>query len=430
MATDTNLSIASTVQTFTRYRNPLLIGLTILLIIWRIYESWPPEKIVIAAGPKGGFYDTTSLEIRRLLQAKGINVEILNYTETSKIIGDVNDLKSPISLGFLAQKIEAGVYKNVISLGSIMKDPLFIFQRLGLALTSPAEFRDLKVGVSPKNTGSRAITDIVLMSYGILPDSANLIPLSLFEMQRAVEEGTIDVGFFLQPATNTVVASLGERGLATLVQTEHAQSITKKFGHLSAVTIAKGSFSVIKNLPAKDTQMVAVPVTVIAKHDLHPAIVTALALALKEIVASPTLISVPGEFPSMEIEHTFEDSSRAAEIYKLGTSNEPFLYRHLPFKVAGVLDSLTLILSVLVSVYVILLHLLEPLKLWLEKKPLRQLHALEDLHALAQSRALTQRELAKAAAIEEYFELHHNAHGRSTQYAREIKKLHLKDENV
>ena len=108
----------------------------------------------------------------------------------------------------------------------------------------------------------------------------------------------------------------------------------------------------------------------------------------------------------------------------------PFLYKHLNFKVAGVIDSLTLVLSLLLSVNVILLHLVEPLKFWIQQKPQRQLQILEGLHALAHQRTLTERELAKVEAIEEYFEVHHNTHGRGKYYAGEIKKLHPNEERT
>jgi TRAP-type uncharacterized transport system substrate-binding protein len=405
-------------------RSRIILCLCVLIIAWKLYDAYPPSSIVIAAGPKGGFYDTTSQEIRRLLAAKGIDVEIINYTQTSNILSDVNNPKTNISLGFLAQKVTAGSAPNVVSLGSIMMDPLFIFQRPGLDLQSPSEFKDLKIAVSPANTASRLVSDIVLSSYGILPESANLIQLSLFDMAKAIEQGSVDVAFFLQPATNAVVAGIGERGIATLVSTEHNQAISKRFGYLSALTLSRGSFSVVKNIPPSDKMLVGVPVTVVGKANLHPALVTAVALALKEIVAPPTLVSKPQEFPSMDLDHSFEDSARAGEIYKLGTANEPFLYRHFNFKIAGLLDSLTLVLSVLISLYVILLHLLEPLKIWLENKPHRALETIERMHELAQERSLTDRELERLAELEEYFDAHHNIHSRSVHFASEIKNMH------
>jgi hypothetical protein len=74
--------------------------------------------------------------------------------------------------------------------------------------------------------------------------------------------------------------------------------------------------------------------------------------------------------------------------------------------------------------------LFEPLKLWTNQKPQRQLQTLEGLHALAQSRTLTERELAKVEKIEEYFEKNHNSVEHGKRYAREIKKLHLTANSV
>ena len=145
-----------------------MLAATLLLVL---VSQAPPRHIVIEAGPKGGFFDSTALLLKDRLEAQGVGVAIINSESTLGIIGNVNQASSKVDIGFIAHEVKAGQYPNVKSLGSVIMDPLFIFARRGLELQSPADFIDLKLGVGPKNTGGRLLTDIVLDEYGITPES-------------------------------------------------------------------------------------------------------------------------------------------------------------------------------------------------------------------------------------------------------------------
>lgn len=161
----------------------------------------PPRHIVIEAGPKGGFFDTTALLLKARLESEGVRVSILNSENTLDIIGHVNEPTHAVDIGFIAREVKVGQYPNVKSLGSIIMDPLFIFARSDLNVQSPADFVDLKLGVGSKGTGGRLLTDIVLDEYGITPESSTYIELSLRQMESALRNGDIDVGFFCNRLT-------------------------------------------------------------------------------------------------------------------------------------------------------------------------------------------------------------------------------------
>jgi TRAP-type uncharacterized transport system substrate-binding protein len=126
----------------------VLAAVLLLVLVWQA----PPRHIVIEAGPKGGFFDSTALILKDRIEARGVSVEIINSESTLDIIGHVNQPKGKVDIGFIAHEVKAGQYPNVKSLGSVIMDPLFIFARRGLELQSPADFIDLKLGVGPKNT--------------------------------------------------------------------------------------------------------------------------------------------------------------------------------------------------------------------------------------------------------------------------------------
>ncbi len=380
-------------------------GLAVIFLTALVLQL-PPRKIVIEAGPKGGFFDSTALLLKERLEARGVSVAIINSEATLDIIGHVNQVSGKVDIGFIAHEVKPGQYPNVKSLGSVIMDPLFIFARRGLALQSPADFIDLKLGVGPKNTGGRLLTDIILDEYAITPESSTYIELSLRAMANALQNGEIDVGFFLQPTTNKIVSEIGVLGYANLVPVDHAAAFVKKYGYLHHLTIERGSFSLLNNLPSSNVNMVGIPATVVAKKDLHPAIVVLVSLALKDAYRPPTLVSPRASFPSMNYEFDLDADVEADQIYKHSPGYVPFLYRHLNFWIAGLLDKSALFLSFLLSAYFFLYYLGFPraYDYWKLGMMSRYTRRLERLLEVARSRALTDKEAQEFLKIERYLD--------------------------
>ena len=395
-------------------------------LVVAVFLNAPPRKITIAAGPKGGFFDTTSQMLREKLKENDIAVEIVNTDETLNIIKEVDNVKSKVDVGFIAHEVDHDKYENIQSLGSIIMDPLFIYLRPGLDIKSPSQFAGLKLGVSPANSGARIVTDALLGLYGITPANATFVTLSLMEMARAIEEGAIDVAFFLQPTNNKVVAQLGEGGKVKLMSLDRADAIIKKFGYLHHLTIDQGGFSLAKDLPPAPVQMVGVPVTVISKDYLHPAIVTALALALKDAFRAPTLVTARGTFPTTELERDLDSNSDVEKIYKSGTGYIPPLYKVLNFWVAGVLDKIFLLLSFVLSAYVFFSFMGFPsvYSLWVSSTADRYLATLEALHKKSLRTPLSERELARISRIETHFSDSNHASKKASKLISDITSRH------
>jgi TRAP-type uncharacterized transport system substrate-binding protein len=383
----------------------------------------PPRHIVIEAGPKGGFFDSSALLLKARLEERGVSVAIINSESTLGIIGNVNEPSSKVDIGFIAHEVKSGQYPNVKSLGSVIMDPLFIFARRGLEVQSPADFVDLKLGVGPKKTGGRLLTDIILDEYGITQESSTYIELSLRQMAEALRNGDIDVGFFLQPTTNQIVSDIGVLGYGNLVPIDHASSLVKKYGHLHHLVIERGAFSLLNNLPSSNVNMVGIPATVVAKKDLHPAIVVLVSLALKDAYRPPTLVSTRASFPSMNYEFDLDADFEADRIYKHSPGYVPFLYRIFNFWFAGLLDKSALFLSFLLSAYFFLYYLGFPraYDYWKLGIMSRHMHRLESLLEVARSRALTAQETKELLKIERYLDPKAKASRHAARLLAEIK---------
>lgn len=402
----------------------LSLGVVLFLLValaWQI----PPSHIVIEAGPKGGFFDSTAILLKERLEIQGVSVAIINSEDTSSIIGNVNRPNSNVDIGFIAQEVTPGQFLNVKSLGSVVMDPLFIFARHDLNVQSPADFVDLKLGVGLKNTGGRLLTDIVLDEYGITSESSTYIELSLLQMNNALRKGDIDVGFFLQPTSNKIVAELGASGLVKLVQVNHASAMEKKYGYLHHLVIERGSFSLLNNLPSSNINMVGIPATVVAKKSLHPAIVVLVSLALKDAYRAPTLVSTRASFPSMNYELDVEADAQADQIYKQSPGYIPFLYRMFNFWLAGLIDSSALFLSFFFSAYFFLYYLGFPraYDYWRFGVMSHYTHRLEHLLDIARANKLTEKDANELLKIERYLDPKNKASKNAERLIGEIRAV-------
>lgn len=340
-----------------RYFNYTLFFLLLFYFSYLVLKEIIPKTIVIEAGPIGGFFHTSAETIKNKLKEKNINAIIVNREDTLKIIDDVNDLKSKIDIGFIAQDLNEFKYKNVTSLGSIILEPLFIFHRRDILAKSPADFKGLRVAVSPVNSGTRIITEKILGLYGVNESNTKFYPYTLSESATALKEGSVDVAFFLQPANNKIISELGKNPKLKVMSLNQAVNLTRQFNYLYTATIYAGGFDLKNNLPEEDVKVIATPVTIVAKNNLDRSIVTAISLILREEFRNPNLVSETGTFPTMDYEKNIFINQKADEIFKIPFGSVPFLYRYLPFSIASLLDSIAVEIAYLVTVYIFLNYL-------------------------------------------------------------------------
>jgi TRAP-type uncharacterized transport system substrate-binding protein len=388
-----------------RYFNYSFIFLLLFYFSYLVFKEIYHKTIVIEAGPIGGFFYTSAETIKNKLKEKNINAIVINREDTLKIIDDVNDPKSKVDIGFIAQDLNEIKYKNVTSLGSIILEPLFIFHRKDISAKSPADFKGLRVAVSPVNSGTRVVTEQILEIYGVNESNTKFYPYTLSESANALKDGTIDAAFFLQPANNKTISELGKNPKLKVMSLNQAVALTRKFNYLYSATIYAGGFDLKNNIPEEDVKVIATPVTIVAKNNLPQSVVSAISLILKEEFRNPNIVSDTGTFPTMDYEKNIFINQKADEIFRIPFGSEPFLYRYLPFNIARVIDGIAVQLGYLVTLYFFGYYLGFPkiVELWQKNKLNSKLNLLTKIRDKSISRKLTSNELKQFKKIDEYF---------------------------
>jgi hypothetical protein len=114
------------------------------------------------------------------------------------------------------------------------------------------------------------------------------------------------------------------------------------------------------NIPARDLTLVAPTTQLLARSDLHPALINLLLTAAKDVHKFGGEFEREGEFPTPKYLN-FKLSPEAERFYKIGP---PFLQRYLPFWIAILVSRLTMLLLPLFAVVLPLFKLMPLIYRW------------------------------------------------------------------
>lgn len=377
-------------------------ALLVLILIVIGIQHWPPSVLVILAGPTGGYFEKTALLLKKELKEKyNIDVLIKQREDTLNIIKDVNDPRSGVSVGFVAQDIKANAYPNVTSLGSIVMQPLFIFARADSNIGSLSELRGKRIALSPPNSGTRVIAEDVLNAYGINSLNSTFLPLNLVGSYDALVKNEADIGFFLLAAKTPLVSRMADNPDLRLLGIADAQAVAARLGYPSALTLNRGMLGLYPATPPEPIGAVGLPVTVVANKSLNSAHAVAIATVLKESFHDSDLVTPRGIFPSLSILGHLPANRFAADIYQREMGYVPFLYQHLPFRIAGLIEQTLALLGLTLTVFFIYNYsgLPKPYELWQRARARRYLEQFERLQQKATFEQLSEKDYKKIAKL-------------------------------
>ena len=126
------------------------------------------------------------------------------------------------------------------------------------------------------------------------------------------------------------------------------------------MTLDEGVLNLGRNIPPRDTRLVATAASLAARRDLHPALIPALLDAATRVHQAGGLLEETGQFPSGNLVDLpmNEDASRYIR------NGPSFLYRWLPYGTAVVLDRLKVLLLPLIALLLPLFRIAPPLYQW------------------------------------------------------------------
>jgi hypothetical protein len=139
-----------------------------------------------------------------------------------------------------------------------------------------------------------------------------------------------------------------------------AEAYTRRFPFLSHVVLPRGIVDLGRDLPAKDYQLIAPTATLVAREDLHPALVDLFVQTASEIHGGAGWFHRKDEFPTARYSE-IPVSPVAQKIYKNGP---PLLQRYLPFWLANFFERMWVVVVALGALILPLSRVIPPLYVW------------------------------------------------------------------
>ena len=324
-------------------------GVALGCLFWAAFilgRPLPPRTVVMTTGPEGGIYREHGERYRKALANDGIDLKLLSSAGNVENLNRLKDPTSGVAAGFVSGGLtSAEDSPDVVSLGTISYDPVWIFCR---GLPEPVHLRDLRgkrMSIGPDGSGTRQVMLELLRANEML-GAITPLPLSPGGGGEALLRGEIDCACMLTASDAPIVRKLLADERVSLLTFPRADAYVALNPHLRKVTVPRGVGNLAKDRPPEDVTLIAPMASLLVRKELHPAIQFLLLEAASDIHSGPGIFRKPGQFPAAEPVDV--PLSREAQAYH--KSGGSFFQRHLPFWLAVIAQRLLLILLPLAGV--------------------------------------------------------------------------------
>lgn len=343
--------------------------LAIFVATYMIFvEPPPPRKIVIASGGQNGAYFHYAQKYAEEMKKEGLTVEV---RETAGSVENLRLLGEDGS-GVVAAIVQSGLanpeeLERFHSLGSLYREPLWVFYRGDKELGRLSQLAGKRVGVGPSGSGTYAIAKQMLAANGLIDSGspeqnspAVLVQEDVAVAAKALAEGKLDAAFFVAAFEADYIQSLLRDARVRLLNFDQHEAYHRRFRFLSPVNVPAGLVDLGRNIPGRDIALLAPTAMLVVRSDIHPALVPLLLTAARRIHGKGDAVSDPGEFPSASY-CDFSVSEDARHFYRSGP---PVLQRLLPFWQASLVDRAKVMLIPMIMLMMPLLRVTPPLMRW------------------------------------------------------------------
>jgi TRAP-type uncharacterized transport system substrate-binding protein len=353
----------------------VLLALVLLFGAYYLLKPQPPKRVVLATGSDQGAYAAFGKRYQEELKRYGIDVVLRPTVGSRENLRLLQDPKENVQVAFVqggsisAQPAEGAKEEDekppVMSLGSVFYEPLWLFYRadVGKKLSKDgvirefAQFRGLNVNVGARGSGIPGVMSRLMAANLMDRDDIKRSNLDLVPGVVALLEGKLDAVAMVSAPESQLVQMLLQTPGVRMYEFAQAEAYVRRYRFLNAVTLPRGVVDLSRNVPPQDVVLVAATCSLVAREDLHPALVQLFVQAASRIHSGAGWIARAGQFPTAQ--NTEFPLARDAERYY--RTGPPALQRYLPFWVANLVDRMWVAFISIIVILIPLSRILPPL---------------------------------------------------------------------
>lgn len=339
-------------------------ALTLLVIAGFVvafgYVGAPPPKVVrLAAGSPDGAYYRYGQRYAEILAKDGITLEVVATA------GSVENLARLSSGDVALALVQGGCASDadrarLQSLGSFFAEPVWVFTRTAMPVGQLSELKSKRIAVGSPGSGTAVLSRQLLAVNGVTALNATLVQTDPAETARALLEEAVDAAMFVAAPDAPFVRHLAEAPGIALLDLGRTAAYARRYAYLTPAVLSQGVIDLERDIPPRDTRLVATAANLVARTDLNVSLIPALLNAVTRVHQAAGLLESQREFPSADLVD-LPVNEDAARYIRNGPS---FLYRWLPYTTAVLLDRLKVLALPFVALVLPLLKVGPPLYQW------------------------------------------------------------------
>ena len=339
----------------------MVIAFVGFVVAYQFVAPAPPRNISIGTGSLEGAYFAYGKKYSEIFAKENITLEVKNTAGSAENLKLLEADSDGVDIAFVQGGISAlAKTENLVSLGSLYYEPLWIFHQKDLTLNRLSDLKGLRIAVGKEGSGTKILAMQLLGLNGITEKNTQLLS---YGSQQAVDNllnDSIDIAFFVTTHRSSYLRRLLKSKSIKFMGLKRAEAYALRYHYLYVLKLPEGVIDFQANVPSRDLNLVAPTSQLVARSDLHPALIELFLQTAQEVHESGGGFERRGEFPAPKY-LDFELSQEAKRFYQSGT---PFLQRYLPFWMANFLNRMKIMLLPLVALLYPLFKLMPPIYRW------------------------------------------------------------------
>jgi TRAP transporter TAXI family solute receptor len=353
-----------------RVRMAVLVGALIVAVLWvsaQFLQPGPSRRIVLASGPESGIYHQYALRYKEILGHEGVKVDVRMTGGAADNLRLLLDPKSGVDVAFMqggvATLSEAG---GLVMLASLYYEPLWVFYRDSATFSQIRQLYGKRIAVGVTGSGTRALVAQLFAAQGLATAGGKgsgyteIVELGGADALRALKAGEIDAALYVGGTDTPTIQQALRDPFTKVMNLAHADAYPRRLPFLTKLTLPYGTVD-LAGIPDEDVTMIGTKAMLVARDDLHPALINLLIDAAREIHGRQGYFEAAGEFPGTAQVDDIPVSPYADQHRRFGPS---FLYNYLPFWLATYAERALILIVPLVVILIPLLNLLPQLLRW------------------------------------------------------------------
>lgn len=350
----------------------VLLAVALLAGAYWTLKPTPPKVVTLATGQDHSGYAEFGRRYAAWLGQHGIEVRLRATQGTAENLALLRDPSSDVDVAFVQGGADTmqplpGEQKDdgLLALGGLFHEPVWLFYREDSArrrggapaIDAISDLRGWRVNVGGEGSGVPNLMARILEANRVDPSALDLRRLGQTPAVMALLDRRIDAVVFASAPDAPMVQMLLLTPGIRLFDFVQAEAYARRHPFLEPVILPRGVVDLARDLPRADVRLIAPTAMLVAREDVHPALMQLFAQAARAIHGDAGWFQKRGEFPS-DRSLEWPLAREAERTLKSGT---PWLQRYLPFWLANLVDRMWLVLLSIVAVLIPLSRVVPPL---------------------------------------------------------------------